>query len=43
MILSYEVPSETEWNEEGKPFAPNYFVTLNKSDINNKIKSLYKT
>ena len=41
-ILSYEVLSETEWNEEGKSFNPNYFVHLNKSDINNKVKAFLK-
>ena len=29
-ILSYEVLSETEWNEDGKSFNPNYFVMLDK-------------
>ena len=38
-ILSYEVLSETEWNEEGKLFNPNYFVRLKKKDINNKVKA----
>ena len=38
-ILSYEVLSETEWNEEGKLFNPNYFVPLKKNDINNKVKA----
>ena len=41
-ILSYEVLSETEWNEDGKSFNPNYFVHLNKTDINNKIKAFLK-
>ena len=41
-ILSYEVLSETEWNEEEKSFNPNYFVSLKKSDINNKIKAFKK-
>ena len=41
-ILSYEVLSETEWNEEGKSFNPNYFVHLKKSDINNKVKAFLK-
>ena len=41
-ILSYEVVSETEWNEEGKSFNPNYFVDLKKSDINNKVKAFLK-
>ena len=41
-ILSYEVLSETEWNENEKSFSPNYFVKLNKSDINNKIKAFLK-
>ena len=30
IILSYEVLSETEWNEDGKSFNPNYFVHLKK-------------
>ncbi|MDA7732088.1 PIG-L family deacetylase [Candidatus Pelagibacter sp.] len=41
-ILSYEVLSETEWNEDGKSFNPNYFVRLKKSDINNKVKAFLK-
>ena len=41
-ILSYEVLSETEWNEDGKSFNPNYFVCLTKSDINNKVKAFLK-
>tara|TARA_B100000941_G_C28457656_1_gene528885 strand:- start:45 stop:716 length:672 start_codon:yes stop_codon:yes gene_type:complete len=41
-ILSYEVLSETEWNENEKPFSPNYFVNLSKSDINNKVKAFLK-
>ena len=41
-ILSYEVLSETEWNEDGKSFNPNYFVRLKKTDINNKVKAFLK-
>ena len=41
-ILSYEVLSETEWNEEGKLFNPNYFVRLTKSDIANKVNAFLK-
>lgn len=41
-ILSYEVLSETEWNEDEKSFSPNYFVKLNKSDIKNKIQAFLK-
>ena len=41
-ILSYEVLSETEWNEDGKSFIPNYFIKLSKSDINNKVKAFLK-
>ena len=41
-ILSYEVVSETEWNEEGKSFNPNYFVSLKKADIKNKVKAFLK-
>ena len=41
-ILSYEVLSETEWNEKEKSFSPNYFVSLSKSDINNKVKAFLK-
>ena len=41
-ILSYEVLSETEWNEDGKTFNPNYFIRLKKSDINNKVKAFLK-
>ena len=36
IILSYEVLSETEWNEDGKSFNPNYFVHLKKKDIKKK-------
>jgi N-acetylglucosamine malate deacetylase 1 len=41
-ILSYEVLSETEWNENEKSFSPNYFVRLNKSHIDKKIKAFLK-
>ena len=41
-ILSYEVLSETEWNENEKSFSPNYFVSLNKLDIKRKVKSFLK-
>ena len=41
-ILSYEVLSETEWNENEKSFNPNYFVSLNISEINNKVKAFLK-
>ena len=41
-ILSYEVLSETEWNENEQSFNPNYFVKLSKSDIDNKIKAFLK-
>ena len=41
-ILSYEVASETEWNEDGKSFNPNYFVNLKKYNIDNKIKAFLK-
>ena len=41
-ILSYEVLSETEWNEDGKLFNPNYFVILKKADIKNKVKAFLK-
>ena len=41
-ILSYEVLSETEWNENEKSFNPNYFVRLSKSDINNKVNAFLK-
>ena len=41
-ILSYEVLSETEWNENEKSFNPNYFISLNKSDIDKKIKAFKK-
>jgi LmbE family N-acetylglucosaminyl deacetylase len=41
-ILSYEVPSETEWNENGNSFNPNYFVRLTKSDIDKKVKAFLK-
>lgn len=41
-ILSYEVLSETEWNENEKSFSPNYFVKLDKLDISRKIKAFLK-
>ena len=41
-ILSYEVLSETEWNEDGKSFNPNYFVTLKKADIKKKVNAFLK-
>ena len=41
-ILSYEVLSETEWNENEKSFNPNYFVKLDKSDIDNKANAFLK-
>ena len=42
IILSYEVLSETEWNEDGKSFNPNYFVHLKTKDIKKKIKAFLK-
>ena len=41
-ILSYEVLSETEWNEDEKSFNPNYFVKLKKLDIDRKVKAFLK-
>ncbi len=41
-ILSYEVLSETEWNEDEKSFNPNYFVSLDKSDLDNKVMAFLK-
>ena len=41
-ILSYEVLSETEWNENEQAFSPNYYVSLSKADINNKVKAFLK-
>ena len=41
-ILSYEVLSETEWNENEESFNPNYYVRLNKFDINKKVKAFLK-
>lgn len=41
-ILSYEVLSETEWNEDEKAFNPNYFVSLSRSELNKKIKAFLK-
>ena len=41
-VFSYEVLSETEWNEDQKAFNPNFYVELKKSDISLKIKSFYK-
>ena len=37
-VFSYEVLSETEWNEDQKAFSPNFYVELKKSDISLKIK-----
>ena len=41
-ILSYEVLSETEWNENEKSFDPNYYVSLDKFNINKKVKAFLK-
>ena len=41
-ILSYEVLSETEWNENEKSFNPNYFVSLSVSELNTKLKAFLK-
>lgn len=41
-VLTYEVLSETEWNENGKSFNPNYYISLSKLDINNKVKAFLK-
>ena len=41
-ILSYEVLSETEWNEDEKSFNPNYFINLTKNNINKKINAFLK-
>ena len=41
-ILSYEVLSETEWNENEESFNPNYYIRLSKTDINNKVKAFLK-
>tara|TARA_B100000941_G_scaffold209510_1_gene153325 strand:+ start:462 stop:1136 length:675 start_codon:yes stop_codon:yes gene_type:complete len=41
-VLSYEVLSETEWNEDNKPFSPNYFFKLKKTDIIKKIRAFLK-
>ena len=41
-ILSYEVLSETEWNEDEKSFNPNYFVRLDKKDIDKKVNAFLK-
>lgn len=41
-ILSYEVLSETEWNENEKSFNPNYFVSLSVTDLQNKQRAFLK-
>ena len=41
-ILSYEVLSETEWNENEQSFNPNYFVKLKKKDVDKKIRAFMK-
>ena len=43
-VLTYEVLSSSEWNFNSN-FSPNYFVSLEESDLNQKINSfnLYKT
>lgn len=41
-IFSYEVLSETEWNENNISFNPNYFISLKKNLIDLKIKSFLK-
>ena len=40
--MSYEVLSETEWNENEKAFNPNYFISLKKNDINRKVNAFLK-
>lgn len=45
-ILTYEVPSETDWGSElGMNFQPNYYEKLSKKHVNMKLKlfNLYKT
>jgi len=39
-IMSFEILSSTEWNFE-KNFQPNYFVEINKVNLQKKIKSVY--
>ena len=41
-ILSYEVLSETEWNENERSFNPNYFIILKKNNLSNKVKAFLK-
>ncbi len=41
-ILSYEVLSETEWNENEKSFNPNYYVCLDRADVDRKVKAFLK-
>jgi len=41
-ILSYEVLSETEWNENEKLFSPNYFIKLNNLNITKKVNAFLK-
>lgn len=43
-VLSFEIPSSTEWNFIRKPFRPNVFVELKKDQFKKKIRacSVYK-
>ena len=38
-VLSYEVPSSTEWSFT-RSFCPNYYIELTEENINNKISAL---
>ena len=43
-VISYEVPSSTEWNFSAPPFSPNLFIDINK-ELKFKLKAMshYKT
>jgi N-acetylglucosamine malate deacetylase 1 len=38
-ILSYEVPSESEWSVSWEPFIPNVYIGI-KNEINDKLKAM---
>lgn len=39
-ILSYEVVSETEWGRNLKSFIPNFYIELNRVDLQKKLSAL---
>lgn len=39
-VLSFEVPSSTNWNFIKKTFSPNYFVEIDQNSLDKKMKAL---